>query len=210
MNKILSNRVLRLLTEVLFLLIFGFLILQGRAQAWVIIFAFGILLSLFLSRLFCGWICPMATVMRVIDWLYSKVPLKSPRAPNLVKKDGLRWLVLVLFLGTMIFSQRMGVKINLILYLFMASLIISLFFGEEFWHRYLCPFGSILSLTGGRAFKSLKIDQDKCTGCGLCQRVCPGEAIETIDDEKRSIIKKECLTCLNCQQICPVEAIEWR
>jgi len=52
---------------------------------------------------------------------------------------------------------------------------------------------------------------DKCTGCGLCARVCPYNAI-TVDKEKKEseVVEAACAGCGTCGAECPFEAIEMR
>jgi len=50
----------------------------------------------------------------------------------------------------------------------------------------------------------LRIDQDICTGCGLCVLDCPKKAI-TLKD-KKAVIGDECVDCGACLAVCPVGA----
>ncbi|RAP54500.1 MAG: hypothetical protein BZ137_01930 [Methanosphaera sp. rholeuAM130] len=50
---------------------------------------------------------------------------------------------------------------------------------------------------------------DSCTGCGLCQRDCPVEAIE-IKGGKPVWIKDKCLICFRCIHRCPAFSIEYK
>lgn len=47
---------------------------------------------------------------------------------------------------------------------------------------------------------------DSCTGCGLCEKVCP---IHTIKIDKKPVWGKECARCLACIHRCPVHAIQY-
>ncbi len=47
----------------------------------------------------------------------------------------------------------------------------------------------------------------KCTGCGLCIRWCPADAIK-LHDKKAIISKERCIGCGECTVACRVEAIE--
>ena len=49
---------------------------------------------------------------------------------------------------------------------------------------------------------------DKCSGCGLCETLCPREVIERVN-KKPTWIKPECELCLACLHRCPVSAIEY-
>ncbi len=53
-----------------------------------------------------------------------------------------------------------------------------------------------------------KIDMDKCTLCGTCERVCPYWAITVDKNEKRVTVNEDkCFGCGLCQTRCPVNAI---
>jgi ferredoxin len=47
----------------------------------------------------------------------------------------------------------------------------------------------------------------KCTGCGLCARVCPVSNIRI--EDRRPLWQHHCERCLACIQWCPQEAIEY-
>jgi len=47
-----------------------------------------------------------------------------------------------------------------------------------------------------------------CTGCGLCERICPSQAIR-LENSSPVWHKKKCTQCLGCLHRCPVRAIEW-
>jgi dihydropyrimidine dehydrogenase (NAD+) subunit PreA len=51
------------------------------------------------------------------------------------------------------------------------------------------------------------IDQDMCTGCGKCEKVCFYRAISK-DGGAYKVDKSQCDGCGACQQWCPVKAIE--
>lgn len=50
------------------------------------------------------------------------------------------------------------------------------------------------------------IDQELCSGCGLCVTVCPSETI-TIENHKAIITGQESLNCGHCVAICPTNAV---
>jgi len=53
------------------------------------------------------------------------------------------------------------------------------------------------------------IDQELCTGCGLCVEVCPSETI-TLKNEKAFVSGDESLNCGHCEAVCPSGAISVR
>ena len=59
---------------------------------------------------------------------------------------------------------------------------------------------------------TVKVDFEKCTGCGACVDVCPVEVFEMVDvggEQKSSPVNENaCIVCRACEVSCPEEAIE--
>jgi formate hydrogenlyase subunit 6/NADH:ubiquinone oxidoreductase subunit I len=54
----------------------------------------------------------------------------------------------------------------------------------------------------------IQYDKEKCIGCKLCLQVCPSEAIEFKDKEKKiKIFLARCTFCAQCNDICPVSCL---
>lgn len=51
------------------------------------------------------------------------------------------------------------------------------------------------------------IDQDECTGCGICVERCPTDAIQLNDEGKAEREENYCFGCGICARFCPEEAI---
>ncbi len=58
-----------------------------------------------------------------------------------------------------------------------------------------------------KAMSKITINEEKCKGCGLCQKSCPVEAIEGQAREKRVINQDKCIKCGTCLASCPFKAI---
>ena len=54
---------------------------------------------------------------------------------------------------------------------------------------------------------TLKLDEDRCTGCGICTLVCP-HAVFRMDNGKVRIDERDlCMECGACAKNCPSQAI---
>ncbi len=84
----------------------------------------------------------------------------------------------------------------------------------------VCPFDALRIGSGGIAV----VDQEKCTGCGLCVPSCPKELFQLyprvhrielacVAKEKESVVRSNCIVgctlCRKCVAKCPAEAITW-
>ena len=58
-----------------------------------------------------------------------------------------------------------------------------------------------------KEMSKIVINEEKCKGCGLCQRHCPVNAIEGEGREKRIINQDKCIKCGTCLTNCPFHAI---
>lgn len=54
------------------------------------------------------------------------------------------------------------------------------------------------------------VNEDKCIGCRICERICPVLAIHVGDDRKAKVIEKDCTGCQGCEQRCPKAAISMK
>src|SRR5215469_13303585 len=55
--------------------------------------------------------------------------------------------------------------------------------------------------------KIVKIDENKCNGCGLCVSACQERAIDLVDGKAKLVRDDYCDGLGNCLPVCPTEAI---
>lgn len=189
------------------------------------IFTAIIVVSIFMKKAFCGWLCPIGTLSETLWMLGKKVFGKNRSIPRWFDYPlrSLKYLLLLFFaysimrmdvptLKEFIYSPYNKVA-DIKMYLFFAHLssfalwtliIIALFsiVIKNFWCRYLCPYGALL---GFLSFLSpLKITRRAatCIDCELCTKACPS----SINVHKaKKVLSDECMSCYTCVEICPVK-----
>lgn len=54
---------------------------------------------------------------------------------------------------------------------------------------------------------TLKLDEERCTGCGMCLEVCPHEVFKMNTGHVEIRNRDACMECGACSRNCPFEAI---
>lgn len=62
----------------------------------------------------------------------------------------------------------------------------------------------------GEGIENYVYQDDNCTGCGLCAKVCPVDNIIVDKENKKIALQDKCFACLACIQNCPTRAIHIR
>jgi polyferredoxin len=194
--------------QLIFLAIFVLLMLKGRIQLWMAVFLTGLIGAVLLGRFYCGWVCPINTLTEAVDWLYKKLGIKRREVPGWVKNRTVRYGILLLFLGTMVITFKTGRKLPVLPILTALGVFITLIYAPSLWHRYLCPYGTLLNITGSVSRYYWRVDETNCKKCGVCERVCPAEAITKDGKDGYPVIDKGlCLECTACAKRCPSDSI---
>jgi len=93
---------------------------------------------------------------------------------------------------------------------FVAVTLAGGFLFRRVWCRF-CPtgasFGALNQFKGFKAIPLLHIekDEEKCTKCGVCKRVCSVQVNEVYDQKGGKIGTSQCMVCARCVEMCPYE-----
>ena len=81
---------------------------------------------------------------------------------------------------------------------------------RRFWCR-ICPLGGLTALFSTfTPFKKIALtrlhkDEQKCTKCGICKRVCPTQATQMYEKKGGDVTESRCMLCARCVEMCPYE-----
>ncbi len=90
-----------------------------------------------------------------------------------------------------------GIAAIIVLVIVVASIFV-----QNFWCRYLCPYGAFLGLASLLSPSRITRNSDSCVDCGKCAKACPS-ALPV--DKLVQIRSAECTGCLECVAVCPAK-----
>jgi len=194
--------------------------------AGLVIFLAAIILSVLLKRTFCSWICPIGTLSEGMAKIGKMVFGRNFTIPKWLDYllRSLKYIILFFFISIIFFGMSgadaasfLQTPYNMVSDVKMLKFIQNLgAFGmsvigilvvlsilyENFWCRYLCPYGGLLGIFS--IFSPFKITRNltSCIQCGKCTKSCPNQI--SVEQANR-VWSPECTGCLNCVQQCPVK-----
>ena len=65
-------------------------------------------------------------------------------------------------------------------------------------------------MTGATYLKdvvTLQLTKEKCTGCGMCIKVCPHNVFKLFDKKANVVNRNQCMECGACALNCPEQAL---
>ena len=194
-------------------------ILNGSAM----VFGLLLLLSIFCSRVFCGWLCPGGALQDYISGANSRS--WNSRGKNLSKYIiWVVWFSFIVFLwiqnrpleGNFLYLVDID-KQYIIIYAIVMTIIylFTLLTGKRGMCHSLCwmaPFmvigEKLADLLHIPRFR-LKADPKTCVSCGKCSRGCPMGLNVAKMVQSGKMDSTECISCLECVDGCPKKAISF-
>ncbi len=182
-------------------------------------------MSVLLKKAFCSWLCPVGTVSENLHKLGKRIFGRNLRLPRWadIPLRGLKYLLLGFFvyfivgMSTEMLIGFMQTPYGLLLDVKMmnffrdigqtAAIVIGLLvllsmLVENFWCRYLCPYGALLGLASLLSPVKIRRDADACIDCARCAKACPASLPV---DQLVQIRSAECSACMACVAACPAE-----
>jgi len=176
-------------------------------------------------KAFCSWLCPIGTLSEYL-WRAGRLVfgrnLTLPRWLDIPLR-GLKYLLLgffawavstlsadaiAAFMGSpygavadvqmLNFFRHIG-ETGLIVFTILVFLSVLV---QNFWCRYLCPYGALLGLTSFLSPTHIRRVPDACIDCAKCAKACP--SVLPVD-KLVSIKSAECTGCLECVAVCPAQ-----
>lgn len=185
-------------------------------------------LGLFKGKYWCGNICPHGSLF---DFVLMRLSIFK-KIPVLFRSPLLKWFFFAFFMS--MFSYRLGLALGFLgetefttrlgavfvnQYLVLPTIggvILALAINPRTWCTF-CPMGTLQKIMN-KLGKQLNInrhteefitiaDQESCSECGKCARVCPMqlEPYQSWDDDQ--FRDESCIKCYTCINNCPSELL---
>jgi ferredoxin-type protein NapH len=200
---------------------------EGIASGSLLLYILLFVLSLFVARLWCGWLCPMGAWQEIC----------SPVTKGTVKegwRNSVKYVVTALWLGMMaytfakaggirevdpFFGTVNGISITsfqvliIVGMIFLIILVVAYFTGRRGFCHVLCPIAGIM--VAGRKIRNavgwpalhLKAVKERCIDCEKCSNACPMGLDVNGMVRDGAMENADCILCASCADACPKGAI---
>ena len=81
-----AMKIIGTVVRILFFILFLILLANGKSGLWLGLFGISLIIALIFGRVYCGYACPMTTIMIVADWISNKLKIQTESIPNWLSK----------------------------------------------------------------------------------------------------------------------------
>lgn len=189
------------------------------------LFASFALISLLFRKAFCSWICPVGTVSEYLWKLGSRLGGRNLHLPRWIDLPlrSLKYLLLSFFVYSVAMmsaaaiadfvASPYGLVVDVRMLNFfrfmsattayvLAGLVLASLLVQNFWCRYLCPYGALMGLISIFSPARITRSESNCIDCAKCAKACP--SVLPVD-RLVQIRSAECMNCLECIAVCPAK-----
>lgn len=204
--------------------------LEGIINGSFIVFLSMLISSIFLGRLFCGYVCPASGIQECSMLINNKYPKQG-------WKNNIKYIIWVIWIISIVicyvfrkqeitvdffYLTDHGISIsNIYAYIIYYGVVFLIFipsvvFGKRIFCHYFCwmaPFMVIGSSIGNRLhIKRLQLnaETDKCINCHICSKNCPMGINVEQNIKTGKMYDNECILCGECVDNCPKKVITYK
>jgi polyferredoxin len=176
-------------------------------------------------KAFCSWLCPVGTLSEYLWRAGRQILRRNFQLPKWVDLPlrSLKYLLLGFFVWAIANMSAGAIEefmhspygviadvrmLNFFRYLgstaaiVLGVLVVASVLVQNFWCRYLCPYGALLGLTSFLSPVRIRRSESACIDCAKCAKACPSGLPV---DKLVSIKSAECTGCLECVAVCPAQ-----
>jgi len=182
-------------------------------------------MSFLFRKAFCSWLCPVGTISEYLWRVGEKLFRRNFHLPRWldIGLRGLKYLLLGFFMWAVtsmaadqlaaFMNSPYGVIADVKMLNFfrhigqtgaivLGVLVVASLFIQNFWCRYLCPYGALLGIVSFFSPARIRRNPGTCIDCAKCVKACPS-ALPV--DKLVTIKSAECTGCLECVAVCPAK-----
>ena len=181
--------------------------------------------ALVTGRSFCSWVCPVNIITDFAATIRKKINI--PKNVNYIKisqsfRNYIFILALILSLLTgiaayevinpigytmrgVVFGFGIG-SIMILVSIFLFDLLVL----KHGFCGYICPIGAFYGFVSRYRLLKVNLNNDKCTSCMDCKKVCPEvQVLDIIGKHSGNISQGACTNCGRCIEVCNDKALKF-
>ncbi len=199
--------------------------LPATHPAAMFLFVTFLAIAFLFRKAFCSWLCPVGTLSEYLWRAGRQIFRRNFQLPRWIDLPlrSLKYLLLGFFVWAVANMSAGAIEefmhspygaiadvrmLNFFRYLgetaavVLVLLAIASVLVQNFWCRYLCPYGALLGLASLLSPLRIRRSESACIDCTKCAKACPS-ALPV--DKLVTIKSAECTGCLECVAVCPAE-----